>query len=768
MPATPRARSVAFLALLFLAVFAAFAQPEARPLTERPYSGLRLRDTPEGPVAAGVSPGPLGGNGYRSPTIWRGDFIDAVNGQRRSAAEFAALIASMSPGDELTIAYRRAAGADPEAAVPKGDPAGELRTVVVALEAADVWTGTIGRPVRTDAQPIPPSPGEFEETILQRAGALGLMEGPDAVVAESDAEAAKKTHFGGLSKLLTRLRAVQSSTPDENAVPAVINMFERPLALDAEEARLALAVRAGISKPSEAVRLAAQVLDSARLGPTENAEQLIRGLRLSELFEPAKDLVRTGRDSVSVDPAKAREQIALIRRSADALHRLLPWYERIAPVMEEWEGVGRVNESHGPVAVTDETVKKAVTGDVLYVMRFQNGGIGVVGGKGPNTYDMRFLADVYDAGGDDVYSFGAADAGNPTRGNHHIIDLGGNDRYTSADEFAGPGVALFGISVVDDRDGNDTYATTSMFSCAAGLFGIGMILDHAGDDTYSTTGPGAAWSLGCGYYGSGMIIDRGGKDSYTGEKLCEGVAGPRGFGAIIDSSGDDTYKANGPNFPSVYGTPGVFAGFSQGFATGVRGYAAGGVGALYDLGGSDTYDCGEFGQGCGYYFALGVLHDAEGDDVYTGPRYNQGSAAHQAGGILIDDAGNDRYTCTGPAGQAGVWDESVAFLIDREGNDSYSAGGLGQGSAAMQALGVLVDLKGDDTYAGGSPLQGEGGTNEYHFNADKLFSFSALLDFGGGKDAYSTGRKNGESVRTGKINAEDLQRSSVNGMCVDE
>jgi hypothetical protein len=153
--------------------------------------------------------------------------------------------------------------------------------------------------------------------------------------------------------------------------------------------------------------------------------------------------------------------------------------------------------------------------------------------------------------------------------------------------------------------------------------GIGLLIDRAGDDVYENLGAAGGWSRGAGLYGAGLLRDLEGADVYHGETLCQGVGGPRGLGAIIDAGGDDRYTANGPNFPSVYGTEGVFKGFSQGFGYGVRSYASGGLGAIWDLGGADRYEAGEFSQGCGYFFAMGVLHDTGGNDEYIGNRYSQ-------------------------------------------------------------------------------------------------------------------------------------------------
>jgi hypothetical protein len=266
------------------------------------------------------------------------------------------------------------------------------------------------------------------------------------------------------------------------------------------------------------------------------------------------------------------------------------------------------------------------------------------------------------------------------------------------------------------------------------------------------------------------LIDLDGDDVYHGEKLCQGVGGPRGFGAIIDAAGNDAYTTNGPSFKSVYGTPDVFVAMSQGFGLGVRGYASGGVGAIYDLGGDDRYEAGEFSQGCGYFYALGLIHDASGDDLYHGNRYSQAAAAHQAVGFLIDGAGNDRYIGKTAASQSGAWDQSITMLIDRAGDDTYTADGLCQGAAAQQALAVLIDLDGSDAYmAAGRPdasVQGRSGANEYHFDLDRVFSFSILLDAGAGKDTFSTGRTG--RAATGQRDPDAPARSSLYGVFADE
>ena len=385
---------------------------------------------------------------------------------------------------------------------------------------------------------------------------------------------------------------------------------------------------------------------------------------------------------------------------------------------------------------------------------------------------MDVIEIVYDLGGNEIYYFGASTNSSPETINHIVTDLSGNDEYISESDFHGPGVAVNGFSFIDDRSGDDVYRSSSQFSIAAGLLGVGIILDRAGNDRYENLGPNSGWSIGAGLYGAGILLDLAGDDTYASEKLSQGAAGPFALGTIIDVRGNDTYTANGPSFPSAYKTPRVFLSMSQGFSMGIRGYASGGIGCIYDLEGNDRYAAGEFSQGCGYSFALGILHDASGDDIYDGNRYSQAAAAHQAVGILIDDAGNDRYTAKTAASQSGAWDQSITLLIDRAGDDTYTADDLCQAAAAQQALSLFFDLAGNDRYQAasgtdsspgiGTAAQGHSGPNEYHFDSDRIFSFSLFSDVGPETDFFSTGRTG--VLRTGMIDPAAPAKSRTRGV----
>ena len=741
-------------------------QPKEKPAAEEPFVGISVRDTPEGVVVGWIFPGPAGGDGFNSSLgLTRGDNIDAlyageaIDAEHRvvieSAQAFKDFIATLTPGEKLTIEARRSPEAVPTASIPKGGLGGEVTTYTITVAPKSRWTGTIKRGLggRTIAE-VPE--GEFEALILDLAAEVGV----------------RKVE-GGLDGLLPYLQRVQKTNLDPNSLPCVVRGFARPLSIDTVEGEIArLAGRAADGLPEHVGALVAQVLDLpehnevARLAAME-------GVDPAQLRDDLRGLVAWQRTQISVGGPGAESQIRGINTTQGrvGLHLAALLREGQAAAAA-WEHTAKKHAGAAPMGETPEErvperVRTAVTGTILAVITFDDDSIGIVGGAGMNTYDMAVISKVYDIGGDDVYRFAQADDA-PTGGNHHIIDLAGHDTYEATTGFAGPGVGMMGLSIVDDRAGDDTYRSAEQFSIGAGLFGVGLLLDHAGNDRYENLGPNSGWSIGVGYYGAGLVIDMAGNDTYHGEQLTQGVGGPRGFGAIIDAVGDDAYKANGPSFGSVYGTADVYKGFSQGFGIGVRSYAAGGLGAIYDFAGNDRYEAGEFAQGCGYYFAMGVLHDAKGDDVYVGNRYGQASAAHQAIGVLIDDAGDDSYWSMTAASQAGVWDQSLAVLIDREGNDTYQADGLAQGSAAMQAIGILLDLEGDDAYtAKGNAQQGQGGSNTYHFAADGMFSFSALIDLGSGADAYSPGRSNGTAEATGARHEDEPAQSSLFGVFCD-
>ncbi|MCG3122363.1 MAG: hypothetical protein GIKADHBN_00750 [Phycisphaerales bacterium] len=709
----------------------------------------------------------------RSATLWRGDLIVSVNGQPASASGWQQLVAALPPGSQVTVTYRRSKTPDPAAAVPVPDAAGDLLSTTFSLDAASRWSGTFGGPRRSNAANPEAEEGEFEREIMTR------LERVQATAAD-----------GGPAALIAALAQLQQQSPDTSELPSIVNAFRRPLSLDAVEKPLrAAAVQAMTADPAAVVGFVNLALDNPMLPDAV--------LRLPSWFTPlsgvsgyaqaladAQGLVRHHRDSVTVGTGDAAlANLAAIRRGAQIEPILSHLSDLLRSSYAAVVAAGTAHAKDAPGVELPPAIRGAVSGDVLFFDPGTGGeGPLVIGGAGPNTYDMSKVARVYDIGGNDIYRYlpgdlfvdqtisgeGGAATVKARVLARVVVDLGGDDVHEASGDFCGPATGVFGVSILDDQGGNDQYRSTGQCAIGAGLVGIGVLIDRGGNDRYENPGPGSGWSIGSGYYGAGIVIDVMGDDTYLGEKLTQGVGGPRGLGAIIDGAGTDLYRANGPSFPSAYGTPGVWLGMSQGFGVGVRGYAQGGIGGIWDLGGDDRYEAGEFSQACGYFWALGILHDSGGHDVYLGNRYSQGSAAHQAAGLLIDENGDDTYWSMTAAGQGAAWDQSIGMLIDRAGNDSYRAGGLSQGSAAQQAIGVLIDLGGADRYSAYAPSQGESGQNQYHYDQWKIFSLSVLLDLAGQVDSYRPGRENGTALLTGQVSAENPAASSAWGVFADE
>ena len=727
--------------------------PSEQPAGKAAYAGLGLRQNPEGVVVAGVQPGPFGGDGSKSASIWRGDLIVSMNGQSLDLAGYTRLVRSLAAGETLRIVYRRGANADPYSAIPQGDPNGEERSVAVVLDDAANWRGTLGRGLGSGRVIPPAQAAEFEELILSKAEELGLRSPP-----------------GTLDALLAYLASLQQRLLDPNSVPAVVHALERPLSLDRVEADIASQVRPlAQPQPLQDSLLALhqftlRVLDLADFQSRPGVALELSAAR-HEYERVAASLLMAMRDGNVTGSPEFPQYLQLIRASPQLTPlavAILPRVAQHAIELEQFAQEAAASPQPPPPDLA-ERVRAAVEGPVLGA-RLVDGGLWVVGGDQANRYNMDLIVAVFDTGGADTYAFPA-----PASGPYQvIIDASGDDLYESSADLAGPAAALFSVSVLNDRSGNDRYVSHRQGAIAAGLFGVAILIDETGDDRYSNDTPGAGWAQGIGFYGAGMLIDRAGDDRYEGQVLAQGVGGPRGIGVIIDTTGNDIYSANGPHFASRYGTPGVFAGLSQGFGLGVRGYAAGGIGAIYDLAGDDVYSVGEYGQGSGYFQGLGILHDGAGNDRYLGSRYAQGSAAHQAAGILVDDAGADSYACPGPAAQAAAWDMSAAMLIDREGDDSYAAGGLAQGSAAQQAVGIHIDLDGQDTYSCSGPCLGRSGDNAYHYAEDKIFNFSASIDRGGKIDAYPRPLSNNELIRTGTLVPDQPGSSECCGLFLDD
>lgn len=121
-----------------------------------------------------------------------------------------------------------------------------------------------------------------------------------------------------------------------------------------------------------------------------------------------------------------------------------------------------------------------------------------------------------------------------------LIDLSGNDEYTSGNWAAGSGY-WYGIGWLHDSAGNDVYRA-SVFSLAAGAhFSIGALIDEAGDDRYEGLGD-AHTGIGFGHdFTIALFYDGAGNDSYRYGADGFGYAINMSLGFFIDAEGDDRY-----------------------------------------------------------------------------------------------------------------------------------------------------------------------------------------------------------------------------------
>ncbi|HEX2055928.1 MAG TPA: hypothetical protein VHF07_05515 [Nitrospiraceae bacterium] len=355
-----------------------------------------------------------------------------------------------------------------------------------------------------------------------------------------------------------------------------------------------------------------------------------------------------------------------------------------------------------------------ITGDVL-LARHTSYGLMIIGGSGPNTYDLdaRFSL-VIDLGGNDSYRGSIGASANLELGHSVVIDLGGNDQYEPSP--LGLATGRLGIGVVIDLAGNDVYHLAPG-SGGTGFAGLGILYDGRGNDQYI----GSRFTQGAAAGGLGLLVDRSGDDRYSIDGYGIWLGAWLGVGAVIDGEGDDAYRCGG-RYPSSYNDteqptarPGD-AGFQYdcfglgvGIGSRVMGSAAvqaaynmaGGWGLLLDIAGHDRYQSDNFSQGLGYFFGMGTKLDLDGDDVHLAARYGHGASAHQGLGLFLDRHGNDRYESSGPFyNGAAAWDSSLALMIDAgSGQDQYLlALSTGLGIADHGAWAVCVDEAGADRY----------------------------------------------------------------------
>ena len=395
-----------------------------------------------------------------------------------------------------------------------------------------------------------------------------------------------------------------------------------------------------------------------------------------------------------------------------------------------------------------------VTGEVLLLRETPHGLI-VIGGQGPNSYDLdsRFAL-VIDLGGDDLYRGTIAAAADVQHGNSIVLDLSGDDTYHGSP--LGLATGRLGVGLLMDQAGNDVYLLPQG-SGGSGFAGLGILRDLSGHDQYI----GDKFTHGAAVGGLGLVLDEAGQDTYASFGYAIGFGGPLGIGAVVDLTGDDSYQC-GDRYPSSYNVtdapdskPGdrlfQYDCFGLGAGSGMRLFTndsehlsnnlAGGLGLVIDLAGNDRYHSSNFSQGAGYFFGAGLKFDLAGNDDHDAARYGQAAGAHYGLGLFIDVQGDDHYASTGPWYNGGAaWDRSIMLCIDTgQGNDVYDfqwSSGLGR--ADHNAWSIFIDDGGRDLYLAQNGL-GMATDN----STSAFFDLAGRDDYVIGLQPSSDGRDNG-------------------------
>lgn len=318
----------------------------------------------------------------------------------------------------------------------------------------------------------------------------------------------------------------------------------------------------------------------------------------------------------------------------------------------------------------------------------------VIGSRGNDRHSPG-AALIVDPGGDDTYVRAPAFGGAISV----VFDLGGNDRYHGTD------VAVRALAALVDFAGDDRYEMEGP-GLGAAIAGASLLVDFAGNDRYQS----GYFGQGAAAFGTGALIELGGDDEYRLVAWGQGLGLAGGLGLLWDRGGSDRYTVAGAADPFDRG---LLSG-AQGAGFGFRTLLGGGTGILRDERGDDRYEAEMFAQGSGYYYGAGLLWDESGHDRYRAVRYAQGSGAHEAVGVLRDEGGFDSYELGHGAGQGMGLDLALGVLVDGAGDDRYSASFHAQGTATANGFGLLADAGGADRlrvadrYAWGTaePLRG--------------------------------------------------------------
>lgn len=482
--------------------------------------------------------------------------------------------------------------------------------------------------------------------------------------------------------------------------------------------------------PDEVQQAASLLIEVALDGVSSRRASFLAVTNLDQVFQRETNVGTMGADPVE------HENLLQFYRSIDMTYLFSAGQDMSAAMTAAATEVGTILGTQ-----KYDFVVKTAWGDI------------VLTGGSDSSHGASPIFVLIDTGGKDTY-VGVPSNKNVSNWASMVIDSDGDDMYlgeaslkeTPIAKYAergksryqlSNGSAAFGLSFVIDTKGNDLYRTAGS-GLGSATFGVALLSDWEGDDVYDSY----ADSQGFGKFGIGILEDLSGKDQYSGFQQVQGVGLTGGIGILIDRNGNDTYVANDSilDFPSPQ-TAEHNVSLAQGAGYGVRlDYVngkslAGGIGILLDQGGNDSYTCGVFGQGVGYWEGLGALWDSGGDDSYNGQWYVQGASAHFGVGYLEDLSGTDGYVAMLNMGQGAGHDFSIGILLDHAGDDRYRGPNLSLGAGNANGIGVFVDRLGNDLYETSGLSLGQAAESPKGSLRERAFCFGLFMDLGG-TDTY--------------------------------
>jgi hypothetical protein len=501
--------------------------------------------------------------------------------------------------------------------------------------------------------------------------------------------------------------------------------------------------------PQEAIEILKQALVEAKAAHAAALAPLTKGevKELSSYIYPVMVANNTAAHTLN-DRGTARRMVDLMEKMDRAA--LVTAAEALIPMSDP-----KLLEQLKNYPENGDVDVPGVSGRVVARIDTPAGAI-VIGGKGPNTYNLDSMASValvIDLGGENTYYDGTASINRPVLAN---INLGGHNTYQSSKPATQAG-SILAISMIVNAEGGNHYEGQDMCQ-ASTIGGVGIIVEFGGDNVYRGRCRVQAQAIG----GLAVIIGHGRGNNYHAGMWAQGLGGPLGFGIIDDIGGHDHYYLGGLYVNSYKPeTPG-YEGFGQGLGAGIRQVACGGIGMLLNGGGHTVYEFDYLSHGGGYWCGVGFARDFGGyskrliarKNFYGGERsealferFGIGWGCHYALGFCFDDKGHGTFEGS-IMGSGMGWDCSVGALCVFGGNNHFLADqSLVQGNGSQGSLGILFQYGDDSEFKGWG--QGYASANlTYHNPADCGGNHSFLVAYGNG-NSYGSGAAEHSIVQRG-------------------